>query len=87
MPSQISQMRSGQMMPYPQLNEAYINQLKQLMRSENAVDYLTKAFAANPQLQNILQMFKTTDNPQMLYETIARQMGVDPNYLINKLMS
>lgn len=81
-------MRSGQMIPqYPQLNEAYINQLKQLMRSNNAVDYLTQAFAANPQLQNILQMFKTTDNPQMLYENLARQAGVDPNYLINKLMS
>jgi len=31
-------------------------------------------------------MLQNGGNPQMVYENLARQRGVDPNWLINKLM-
>ena len=83
MPSQISQLRNQQQ---PQINEAYIDQLKQLMKSGNAPQYLAQAALSNPQIRQILELYKNSSNPQALFESLARQQGVDPNWLINKLM-
>lgn len=83
MPSQISQLRNQQQ---PQINEAYIDQLKQLMKSGNASQYLAQAALSNPQIRQVLELYKNSSNPQALFESLAQQQGVDPNWLINKLM-
>jgi len=42
----------------------------------------------NPQLRQIFNLVKNGGNPQVIYENLARQMGVvDPNYLLSKLMN
>ena len=85
-------MRNGQMpqqqqtqYQQPQLNEEYIQQLKILMHSKNAEQYLAAIAMNNPQFKSILNMVKNGGNPQAIYEMLARQWGVDPNWLLNKL--
>ena len=87
-------MRNGQIPqqqkvpPQPQLNEEYIQQLKILMHSKNAPQYIAEIMMQNPQLRQIFNLIKSGGNPQVIYENLARQMGVvDPNYLLSKLMN
>ena len=87
MPSRISQMRNGQQMPQrPQINEEYLNQLKTLMRSKNASQYLVEIASQNPQFKQFFEMAqKGTLRP--VYENMARQRGIDPNWLISQLIN
>ena len=91
MPSTISQMRNGQPQNSQQqfqqpVSDEQINYVKQLMRSANPTEALMAAISANPKLKQVIAMLQNGGNPQMVYENLARQRGVDPNWLINKLM-
>ena len=55
------------------------------MRSKNASQYLMEVAAANPWFKKFLEISKT-GNIQSIYEFLARQNNVDPNWLINKLL-
>ena len=55
------------------------------MHSNNAQQALTNILANTPQMQPIMQMLKNGGNAKAIYENLARQMNVDPNWLINKL--
>ena len=92
MPSTISQMRNGQMpqqqtAQQPQLNEEYIQQLKMLMNSGNPQQYLAQAAANNPQLKQVMTMIANGGNPRTIFENLARQKGIDPNLILNKLIN
>lgn len=93
MPSTISQMRNGQIPQQqaqaqtPQLNEEYIQQLKTLMHSGNPSQFLAQATAQNPQLKSIMSMIANGGDPKTIFENLARQRGIDPNLILDKLMS
>jgi len=55
------------------------------MHSNNAQQALTSILANTPQMQPIIQMLKNGGSAKAIYENLARQMNVDPNWLINKL--
>ena len=57
------------------------------MRSNNASSFLAQAFAQNPQLKSIMAMINSGGNQRLIYENLARQMGYDPNLILNKLLS
>ena len=93
MPSRISQMRNGAQLPPQQmmapqssLNEEYINQLKAIMRSKNAQEYLVNTALQNPQFQQVLQAAKNGGNLQQIAAMMAKQRNVDLNQLVNQLM-
>lgn len=86
MPSLISQMRNGQQTNQPQINEAYLNQLKSIMHSANPQQGLTNLMAQNPQMAQMFQMLQGRGNLQQVFETMAKQRGIDPNLILNKLL-
>lgn len=82
-------MRNGQLQqtqPSQPINEEYLNQVKALMRSKNASQYLAELALYNPQFRQFLNMAKT-GTLQPLYENMARQRGIDPNWLISQLIN
>ena len=48
---------------------------------------LAQAAMKNPQFQQVLQLLQNGGNPQVIFENLARQKGIDPNWLLNKLMN
>ncbi len=82
-------MRSGPTtMNQPQtLNDDYIRQLKQLMNSNYATQYIAQIMAQNPQLNSIMQLIQNGNNPRVIFENLARQRGIDPNEVLNKLLN
>ena len=77
-----------QMQPQlPQINEEYLNQLKTLMNSKNASEYLIKIAQENPWFKQIIQMSQNGGNLQNLFENMARQRGVDPKQILQKLVN
>lgn len=59
----------------PQLMQS-IQQVKQIMRMGD--------LKQNPQMQQIMQMCQG-QNPQVVFETMCRQMGVNPNDVLNAI--
>lgn len=59
----------------PQLMQG-IQQVKQIMRMGD--------LRQNPQMQQIMQMCQG-QNPQVVFETMCRQMGVNPNDVLNAI--
>lgn len=59
----------------PQLMQS-IQQVKQIMRMGD--------LKQNPQMQQIMQMCQG-QNPQIVFETMCRQMGVNPNDVLNAI--
>jgi hypothetical protein len=53
-----------------------IQQVKQIMRMGD--------LRQNPQMQQIMQMCQG-QNPQVVFETMCRQMGVNPNDVLNAI--
>lgn len=89
MPSIISQLRSGnQSYPQPQfqIDENYLNQLRTVLHSNNSSELLANMAANNPQIKQLMQIAQNGGNLKLIYEQMARQVNVDPNWLINKLM-
>ena len=76
-----------QSQPQPlQINEEFIDQLKTLMKSKNAMQYLTELASVNPQFKTFFDMART-GNLQPVYENLARQYNIDPKWLLNKLLN
>jgi len=48
---------------------------------------LAQLAAQNPQVQQLLQFMKSGGNLQALCQNMAKQKGIDPNWLINKLLN
>ena len=90
MPSRISQMRNEQLpqqtLPQqsPQINDEYIQQLKTLMNSKNAQQFLLEMAQMNPQFRNIMEVVQK-GNGQQLFEMLAKQRNIDPNIILQKL--
>lgn len=81
-------MRNGpQKTQQPQLNEAYINQLRSVLHSNNAMAYLAQVMTQNPRIKQIFTMMQNSNNQQAMFESLAREVGVDPNYILNKLIN
>lgn len=59
----------------PQLMQS-IQQVKQIMRMGD--------LKQNPQMQQIMQMCQG-QNPQVIFESMCKQMGVNPNDVLNAL--
>lgn len=59
----------------PQLMQG-IQQVKQIMRMGD--------LRQNPQMQQVMQMCQG-QNPQVVFETMCRQMGVNPNDVLNAI--
>lgn len=59
----------------PQLMRG-IQQVKQIMRMGD--------LRQNPQMQQVMQMCQG-QNPQVVFETMCRQMGVNPNDVLNAI--
>lgn len=59
----------------PQLMQS-IQQVKQIMRIGD--------LRQNPQIQQVMQMCQG-QNPQVVFETMCRQMGVNPNDVLNAI--
>ena len=59
----------------PQLMQG-IQQVKQIMRMGD--------LRQNPQIQQVMQMCQG-QNPQVVFETMCRQMGVNPNDVLNAI--
>lgn len=59
----------------PQLMQS-IQQVKQIMRMGD--------LKQNPQMQQIMQMCQG-QNPQVVFEAMCRQMGVNPNDVLNAI--
>ena len=70
---------------YP-INQEYLNQLKMLMKSENASQYIQQIASTNPLFKQILDM-APQGNLQSIYENLARARGVDPDWLIKQLIN
>ena len=70
----------------PQINDAYIKQLKALMNSKNARQYLMEIAQTNPQFKNFMEIVQN-GNGQQLYEMLAKQKGFDPNIILQKLLN
>ena len=91
MPSRISQMRNVPLQqpqnqqPQYQINEEYLQQLKALMHSKNAPQYIMEIAAMNPQFKNIVDIGQS-GNLKAIFESMARQYNVDPNWLLRKLL-
>ena len=86
-------MRNGQLQQQApnqqqfQINEEYLNQLKTLMKSKNATEYLAVLAQQNPTFKQILQMAQGGGNLQSMFENMARQRGIDPNSVLDKLIN
>lgn len=88
MASRLSQMRNELNNQSQQLNDPYIDQIKTLMNSgDDPTQLLAQAAMKNPQFQQVLQLLQNGGNPQVIFENLARQKGIDPNWLLNKLMN
>ena len=88
MASRLSQMRNELNNQSQQLNDPYIDQIKTLMNSGgDPTQLLAQAAMMNPQFQQVLQLLQNGGNPQVIFENLARQKGIDPNWLLNKLMN
>ena len=94
MPSRISQMRNGQQQqltqpqaqqPY-QINEAYLDQLRTVLHSNNSWELLNNMAAQNPDINFLIQMARNGGNLRGMFETLAKQRGADPNWILKKLM-
>lgn len=59
----------------PQLMQS-IQQVKQIMRMGD--------LRQNPQMQQVMQMCQG-QNPQVVFEAMCRQMGVNPNDVLNAI--
>lgn len=59
----------------PQLMQS-IQQVKQIMRMGD--------LKQNPQMQQVMQICQG-QNPQVVFETMCRQMGVNPNDVLNAI--
>jgi len=59
----------------PQLMQG-IQQVKRIMRMGD--------LRQNPQMQQVMQMCQG-QNPQVVFETMCRQMGVNPNDVLNAI--
>lgn len=59
----------------PQLMQS-IQQVKQIMRMGD--------LRQNPQMQQVMQICQG-QNPQVVFETMCRQMGVNPNDVLNAI--
>lgn len=59
----------------PQLMQG-IQQVKQIMRMGD--------LRQNPQMQQVMQMCQG-QNPRVVFETMCRQMGVNPNDVLNAI--
>ena len=70
----------------PQINEEYIKKVRALMNSKNAQHYLMELAEENPQFKQFMDIVQK-GNGQQLYETLAHQYGVDPNWLLTKLLN
>lgn len=86
-------MRNGQLQQQAptqqqfQINEEYLNQLKTLMKSKNAAEYLAILAQQNPTFKQILQVAQSGGNLQSIFENMARQYGIDPNSVVDKLIN
>ena len=57
------------------------------MNSKNAPQYLAQLAQQNPQFQQLYGMAMGGANMKQLFEQMARQRGIDPNLVLNKLLS
>lgn len=69
----------------PQINDEYIQQLKTLMNSKNAQQFLLEMAQMNPQFRNIMEVAQK-GNGQQLFEMLAKQRNIDPNIILQKLI-
>lgn len=71
----------------PPINEEYLNQLKALMNSKNASQVLTELALQNPQFRSIFEMAQNGSNMKTVFENLARQRGIDPAWILQKLIN
>lgn len=57
------------------------------MKSKNATEYLAVLAQQNPTFKQILQMAQGGGNLQSMFENMARQRGIDPNSVLDKLIN
>ncbi len=84
-PAQGSQTQLPQNQKLP-LSGQQINNLKNLLNSQNPQTLIQSMIQSNPKLNNVLQLFKSSGmSPKQFFYNYAQQNGIDPDQLINTL--
>ena len=62
------------------------NLLSQFLNAPDKEELIKSLAASNPKLQNLLQLFHTSNlTPKQFFYQYAQKIGFDPNQLLNSL--